>query len=574
MLDVRSKFNIVQHTSYIVHKTSVMRKHFTCLLFSFIFIVATSAQKFSVNFSDRIESQSGIFEGGMFLKSLPVYGEGVLSLFVKERRKMFSSQGLTQQYMVLKFDKNLGLVNEFEIDKISANSTAFIDFVKIQDKYYFLLQQYDKGASSLTITATELNPKNMTTGKPKNIATFDVSSDRNGRSGLFSTGASAYNFDADIIYSRDSIKIGIVYFPVVKNKEEKTVQFYVFDKNMNNIVSKNYNFGVEEKKIEVNDFDVDISGKFYINYDLYDEKDTKSFKKEDGEKVPSYTAHLKIFDNKDIKDLIIDNSKKFIKKVHVGYDADENIIIYGLYKDVYRGEYRGVCGAALKDLSSSNLSFTFNEFPQELLDLVDHDNMGKNSGDKKGIGTDFFFRHIITTSDNNIHLILEYISLKESSSQGRTIYRKTYGDIVVVTYNPDNSVKFQRIPKLQEHTYEGGYNYMRRFSPDNHYLYSFYATYFKNKLMLFYNDDEDNIERDINKKADDMINPKKSALTCASLTQTGELIKREMVFSHRDMDKYMTSSTFYEIAPNTYALFALKFGAFTYGTKIGKLTIK
>ena len=55
-----------------------------------------------------------------------------------------------------------------------------------------------------------------------------------------------------------------------------------------------------------------------------------------------------------------------------------------------------------------------------------------------------------------------------------------------------------------------------------------------NKLVLFYNDEKDNVERDLSKKPDDITNFGKSVLAMAVIDQKDNLT-RNIVYDHRDM---------------------------------------
>jgi hypothetical protein len=286
-----------------------------------------------------------------------------------------------------------------------------------------------------------------------------------------------------------------------------------------------------------------------------------------------------IMENKSKTDIILDNENHFIKKFCLGEDVSGKVSVFAFYKNFYRGNYAGICRATLNDLTKSKtgVSFKYFEFPQEMLDLIDNDRQAKNKGDNKGLDTEFEFRTIVRNADNEFHLIMEYDRLQVTTTvvNGRTetTYRRFYGDLVVATLHP-NDVTFTRLPKMQESAYGANSGNFLLSGGHKQFVYSFDAVPYKNKLLIFYNDDEDNVTRDLAKRPDDMVRVKQSAFSCATINRKGDLEKREIVFSHREMNGYMTSSTLYQVTENTWSLFALNLGFFKYGTKIGKLTIK
>src|SRR5688572_26921035 len=126
-----------------------------------VFAATASAQKFDVEFSDKIQSQSGILQGGIFLKSLGVPGEGVIALFVKVKKSVLGLGNNQQSYQILKFDRNLQIVKELEIDNLRLKNTAFIDLIDIKGNYYFITKDYNKDEKKLDIKAVKLDPVSL-----------------------------------------------------------------------------------------------------------------------------------------------------------------------------------------------------------------------------------------------------------------------------------------------------------------------------------------------------------------------------------------------------------------------------
>ncbi|MEO5647868.1 MAG: hypothetical protein ABIQ56_05865 [Chitinophagaceae bacterium] len=511
------------------------------------------------------------------MKSLPLENQGVLALFAKSKKRGLLSFSRNISLQLLKFNKDLTIAKEVELADLEREE-AYIDFIRINNHYYFIKQEYIKSDKSLLMQAVELDPKTMKLREAKTLATYDVSMDENNR-GFFGSSKDGFAYKVDLVISPDSTTFGLFYIPSVKRKENVTAQYIVMDENLKKLQSNEYDFGVTEKKMEINTILIDKKGTAYFNYDVYDDKDSKSFKRVNGEKVPAYSSHLLIMENKKKTDIILDNENRFIKKITLGEDVRGNVSVFAFYKNFYRGNYAGVCRASLQELTTTktSLPFRFFDFPQDILDKVDNDRQAKNNGDNKGIDTEFEFRTVVRNADNDFHLIMEYDRLQVITTvvngHTQTTYRRYYGDIIVATLHKDDVV-FTRLPKMQESAYGANSGDFLLSGGRKQFVYSYDAVVYRDKLLLFYNDDEDNVTRDLAKRPDDMIKVKKSAFSCATFNRKGELEKREIVFSHRDMDGYMTSSTLYQVTENTWSLFALNLGFFKYGTKIGKLTIK
>jgi hypothetical protein len=514
-------------------------------------------QTFTTQFSDKIQSQSGISKEGVFLKCLQGVNGNILALYVKEKTRGITFGSRT--YTIIKIDKNLNVSKETELDKMKVENGALIDFIKLKNKYYFITQQYNlRAPADNGIVAQELDPETLELKASRNIARFDWSFDQIDVN--FLMGASA-GFDIDLIYARDSLMFGLVYYPTVKERQNKTVQYAVFDESLNKKVAGSYDFKIPERKIEVNGFQVDIDGNAYIAYDQYDKNDEKSFKREDGEKVPSYKSHLLVIDKSGIKDRTIEHGGKFIKNIILGYDEKDNILLYGLYKNEFKGTYAGFCAVDLQKFNNKEpITFTFNNFPQYLISQVNVDDQGNDNG----IGSAYSFREGITVSDGVKHLVLELIS---GSSDIRV-----FGNIIVITIKQNNSISYARIPKFQRIVNPPNKNVLK-FSPVKYFVYSYECIFHNNNLLFFYNDSQDNIAAELSKKPDMMSKPRSSSLSCATVSHDGKLVKREVIYSHKDMDDYLTNTSFFLVEPNVYALSLLKTGILKYAVKFGKLSV-
>ena len=121
-----------------------------------------------------------------------------------------------------------------------------------------------------------------------------------------------------------------------------------------------------------------------------------------------------------------------------------------------------------------------------------------------------------------------------------------YGDIVDLSIKPNGSTVITRIPKLQSST--------------NVRIYSnFQALPYKDKLLLFYNDDRDNLDRNIEKKPDDLDKFGKSILAMASIDAKGNLT-RSAVLDHKEMDLTTCIRECHPIDNSRIGLYALKGG--------------
>jgi hypothetical protein len=115
-----------------------------------------------------------------------------------------------------------------------------------------------------------------------------------------------------------------------------------------------------------------------------------------------------------------------------------------------------------------------------------------------------------------------------TNNNGRTItttYTYYYGDIVNTNISENGKAIFTRIPKNQ-------------IQVNSTLFVGFYPIVYKDKLVFLYNDDKDNVDRDIAKKPDDVRNFKRSIFMATTVDAKGNL-SRQQVYSHLEED-YIT----------------------------------
>jgi hypothetical protein len=176
-----------------------------------------------------------------------------------------------------------------------------------------------------------------------------------------------------------------------------------------------------------------------------------------------------------------------------------------------------------------------------MLTLVDKDNFGTDSEKDPGLYSNFRINHIVTRTNGSVDLIAEYykmvvvtrtntrtgatgITMSTSSS---TSYHAYYGDIINTNIDKDGKASFTRIPKNQ------------KFVASSPHIARIFLGYFplvyNDKLVLLYNDDEDNIDRDLSKAPDDVMKLRQAVFAAATIDAKGNL-NRQAIYSNKDDD--------------------------------------
>ncbi|MEO6228619.1 MAG: hypothetical protein ABJB11_09930 [Ferruginibacter sp.] len=516
-------------------------KIYVTLVLSLLLCTVTKAQKIKADWIEKVKSVASAYKDYQYDKSLPSGDGSFISVY-----KSFGKLDIK----FLKFSEGLELQKEyvFVLNKVSffgRASMSYSDFVKIDNKYFIVLEDYVKKEKTKVIYFQELDVKTLAlTGDAKKVATFDVTEDAD----------APIRFD----YSIDTTKLLVYYEPELNRKANKFMQLVTLNMNLEKIVESGYDFGKPFKQVLVSNISIDDDGSIYITTNTYEKDFDKNFIKTDGDKIPSYVTELVIVDNKNKTTYKINNQGKFIHQLTLANNFNEAPVFTGLYKETHNGRITGAFKATL-DKSKKEVAVNFSPFDESLLSLVEQDGWGKAKGSKSGIDNEFFVRHVVSVSNGYIYMISEYHDY---------IF---WGDLIVSTFSPNGKVTQTRIPKNQrlDGTPYGAFSWEKW----KYYGYSFSTTYRDDKLLIFYNDKPSNLEKDSEKKSDVMSNLDKSSYVTAIISQNGQLEKREEIFSHKDMNKYITSMNLCRLNDSKIVVIGIKGGTFSDSIKMGILTI-
>jgi hypothetical protein len=115
-------------------------------------------------------------------------------------------------------------------------------------------------------------------------------------------------------------------------------------------------------------------------------------------------------------------------------------------------------------------------------------------------------------------------------------------DIVVVNFKNDSEIVYTRVPKDQREAITNehiSFKWMNR----------------GDKLLLFYNDARENIEKDLSKKPDDLNDLPQSAFIMATVDGDG-LLQRKVLYNHSDLGMVTMIRASGSIAPDAFILYA------------------
>jgi hypothetical protein len=197
-------------------------------------------------------------------------------------------------------------------------------------------------------------------------------------------------------------------------------------------------------------------------------------------------------------------------------------------------------------------------FPSNILDLVDNDGQGKNTGSDPGV---YFLRvkHIIPRNNGTVDLLCEVDvvtmgSEKTLSNTSQPVYNIVYGDIIDVNLGKNDHAIFTRIPKRQE-------------GRSGDWGLGFYPIVFGDKLVLLYNDHRDNMTRDVSKSPEHYFGAKKGVLASAMLDGKGNLA-RQAIYTFRDEKRLAAPQAFYRIGDTKHMVVSM-YATSLFSTRVG-----
>jgi hypothetical protein len=449
-------------------------------------------------------------------------------------------------------DKNMETLVEYELE-VEEKNAYMKGFEKYGNNIFFIYNAYDKETKTTSIYALKIDPKTAQPNSKIVMGTYQSDSRED---------------QADLTYklSADSTKVLFFVEGPERRKENKKYYIGVFNTDLKKIWNKEVELPILEKFVSIYDQDITNDGKVYVAIKHYDKEVTRQTVREDGNKVPSYVYKLLAYssDKKEGKEINFNLNNNFIQGTKLIYDKNNAITVAGLYKRKHNGNLNGVFYAAIDPASNTVTNPKMVDFDAEIIRLIDKDNFGSDKDSDPGLYSNFRINYILNRNNGSVDLISEYYELRiittYSKYGSRTDYHYQYGDIVNTNIDKNGKATFTRIPKNQ------------KFVNSNIFLgYSAFA--YKDKLVLLFNDDKDNVDRDLEKKPDDVMKFKQSVFVAATIDAKGGL-SRQAIFSNDDEDYITLPRRTTRVNENKFLITADLLKLFKKRTRFGTLEIK
>lgn len=523
------------------------------VLFTTIFIaliaISGKTQSFDVSWGDNAKLK---YE---FDDAVPLANGKTLVLKLKSSGGVSLFGGSVKYVPILMLvDNNMETLKETELE-IEEKNSSLKGFEKYGNNIFFIYEAYDKSNKTTSVYALKINPETLAASNKVVMGTYDSDN----RSDQAET---TYKLSAD------SSKVLLFVEGPERRKENKKLFVAVFNTDLKKLWSRDIELPILEKYVSIYDEDITNDGKVFIAIKHYEKEVTRETVREDGDKVPSYIYKLLVYSdaNGKEKEISFNLNDNFIQGTKLVYNKNNTITVAGLYKRKHNGNLNGVFYTTFDGNASEVKDPKMVEFPADLIRLVDKDNFGSDKKSDPGLYPHFKIRHIIVRNNGSVDLISEYYRLdivtsyNPSTHTSTTYYNYKYGDIVNTNMDKDGKAIFTRVPKNQ------------KFTNANIFL-GYYPLLYKDKLVLLFNDDKDNVDRDLEKAPDDVMKFKKSVLVAATIDEKGSL-SRQAIYSNDDDDYITLPRNTEKISESTYLISADLIKLFKKRTRFGVMKIK
>ena len=514
-----------------------------------------SAQKVTINWGEESKKE---LEFRSFVKGA---GSDMVKLCFDVKKKGFFGSKSTYTPVLTRYSDKLAEQAERVIEA-DEDGVVFNAMLSIKGKLFLFTSQYDKDSKTTSYYCQPLNIQTLNPdGKMINMGTFDA---------VKKTNQSSVGYE----FSKDSSKVLMFGNNAVKKNENEKYFIKVLDNNMMKLWDKTIELPYKDKFVSIEDQLVTNEGKVGVLIKHYDQEVTKEAIRKDGEKIPAYKTKLLVYDkdNANPTEYVLDIGNKFVHTLQLADDNINNLLLFGMYKEKNNGYITGFFTATFDKKSNSVTTKNLNQFPQSLVEQIKIDKQGSDKESDPGLSRVFRLSDVTDREDGSRDFVLEYSSevyVPPSSYYNGTTYVTTggywmynYGDIIDINLKTDGKAVIARIPKMQT-------------SRDVRYFSNFKTLAYHNKLLVFYNDDDDNIDRDIEKKPDPLHKFNKSVFVMGVISDNGA-VSREILFRNKDNKLTTATRECMRIDKNRIGLYAQKLGGIFSSAKdmIGIMEIK
>lgn len=452
---------------------------------------------------------------------------------------------------IVKVSKDLVVQEKYYFKKKNKGKINGLVHAYMADSIYCFISSYDskKKTNSLILQAFDINTWEFS---PYSKTLIEINTEKGGRGNK-----GHYSFE----YSQDSSKMAI-YFTPPESKDYKSFGFYVFDNNMNEIWNNEYTLPYLEKNYDPVEIEVSNKGDiFLMGYNFEEEQDVDNVIK--GKKTYRYSI-FKFSENGTQKDEYeLNNDEYFLGDMFISIADNEDLFCSGFYSTHREHSPSGSYMMVVDGNSGEIKTQKYTAFSHDLYRQMLHPKLikifeKKVKNEEVLRYDDLLIKEIIKKDDGGVILIgeVEYVRRKMKGTKITKLYN--YGDIVVVSFDKEGNVIWERkLPKAQETVVQ------------NRSYASFSTLVYKDNVIFFYNDVDDNLNFDGTKTLKNPFDAFMSniALFMVTIDKDGNIAK-DIIVTKKEFKLYTIPTVTHQITEDEAIIIGLKM----YDYYIGKVT--
>jgi hypothetical protein len=443
--------------------------------------VSSTAQVFEVVPTEELKkaSSDGMLPlGNNYIQVHPEYTNKVLPYGLGLRNVRVG-------FTLRKLNKDMEVIASREVSKGEKKYAPFLyRFYQVNGNIYLLFRELSGANVMGSIKLAKIDTANLTISEEKELIRLDDQKYRETFYGFFQADDTEIDFH---LQRSPKENYSLLFCDIKAAKKDldkkKRVMFAVFDNKMQLVNEKQHEFNTENRWLGIQSYKVDESGNVHVAYTRTIE--TPGAKKKD--KSYSATAHVVSFvagKEKMVHDIAL---KEFvvgaISLLQLPVSGD--VVVAGSYCAEYGGAKIGVFRTRIARSTGVMAPVVMEDFSAKVLSQFDLDRLTVMG--KQGRGLAHEFREVLTIRDgDNYDLLMEFNTVVTKDLPSRVITTYHSGSILDIYFRGDKAV-YTKVPKYAQHDYTNG-------------ALSHYHTVYKDSRIFFYNDDKDNLEKDVEAK--------------------------------------------------------------------------
>lgn len=365
---------------------------------------------------------------------------------------------------------------------------------------YLLYQERDKNNNVLNLSASLIDTTTLSFGAPKTIGNMQSK-------GYATTVDMSWPVRYALLFRKSPDKQRIA---VVMTNEETAAECYMLmlDNKLNVLWERKETFNRQSNLMSVKDASADNSGNIYLSYRFYESRK---------ETLPANTlSHLAIYNStKKVADYTLDMGNAYSNEFKLLTAADNRSVhVMGYYYTDDKELLQGVFYGKLNTEAPKRPVMKTTPFPRPLVEQLDKDGWASTKQSKYGVQA-VLVPKVFELVNGTANMIGEFRSYKTGERNNSF----NFAGSIVNIYFAEAGPVFSRIPKY-------------RVSAGSTAGDSYSAFPFKDKVIVFYNEKEENLKKDITDGADNS-NVYKNVVMAGAVIDANGNVNRQVVIDQQ-----------------------------------------